>query len=336
MRKAWLELMYQGVNISKDIAPDLLAFSFKEKGDKEADEISLTLADPSGKWQNGWAVSHGDILRPTIFYRNWYRDGDLYRLNCGTFELDEDELTSSGQGDTVTIKALPAAVRVSFFRERKSRTWSSANLARVAEDIAARSQLNLVYQADEIPIQRIDQRQESDSAFLQRLCTQYGCRMRVTEGNLVITSGVRADAAAPLALSKLDGDSLNVRRSKHNIYSSVEVTFTDPNTGLTRNFTYKSEGKSAETGKKLNINQGVSSLSDAVLVAKAALRDRNAKQQSANFSGQDRPEIRAGATVNLTGWGVYGGAMIVEQAEHSLSGAGAARCRLNLEKTLEY
>ena len=119
MRRARLEVVYQGANISAELGRDLMSFTFSEKADAKADEISFVLADPGRLWQAEWAVNHGDMLRPRVFFENWFMPGDYFLLDCGEFEVDEDELSCSGSGDTVTIKALPAAVKSSLSAERK-------------------------------------------------------------------------------------------------------------------------------------------------------------------------------------------------------------------------
>ena len=48
--QTYLRLLFTetGTSVTQDILPDLLSFSYDDKETNEADEISLTLKDPTG------------------------------------------------------------------------------------------------------------------------------------------------------------------------------------------------------------------------------------------------------------------------------------------------
>ncbi|MDR2946281.1 MAG: late control protein [Candidatus Adiutrix sp.] len=335
MRRAWLEVHYEGANVTADIAADLLSFTFTEKADGEADDISLSLADRDRRWQGPWAPSQGDRIRPVIFCGSWFADGDSYRLDCGEFEEDEDELTSSSGGDVVEVKAVPALVKSSLAGQRKTRSWEGASLSRIGRDIAEGAGLNLVYEASDIPMARTDQRQETDLAFLQRVCTEEGCRLKLSDGNLIIFEGKQADALEPVVITRRSGDSFRARRATADIYSKVEVSYFDPVKGKNIRYEYTPED-APETGKVLTINQRVESAAQAERVAKAELRAKNAKQKEADWSGMGHPLIRAGGTVRVEGWGKYDGLYAVKEASHAFSDGGAYKTTAKLETALDY
>ena len=336
MRRAYLTVYYDGKNITREINEDLVAFSFAEKADEEADEMTLTLGDPDRLWQGDWNPARGDRVHPMIFCENWFVPGDSLMLSGGVFEVDEVELSSSGGGgDVVTVKAVPDLVTTALAGQKKTRSWEGASLARIAKDIAEGAPLDLVYRADAIPLKRVDQRQETDLAFLQRLCTEQGCRLKIADGELVVFDGRQADALAPVTLTRADGGNLRARQVTAEVYSKVVIAFMNPGTSKKTTYEYTPPDAPA-TGKVLTLNQRVENAAQAERVAKAELRKKNAEERQADWSGMGRPDLRAGGTVNLEGWGRYDGLYAVKEATHEYSKTGGYTTSAILRKALEF
>ncbi|MDL2279065.1 late control protein [Desulfovibrio sp. OttesenSCG-928-G11] len=335
MRRATLEITYQGKNISKDIAPDLLSFAFREKADGEADELELNLADPDRLWQDDWAPEKGDSLRALIRCENWFEPGDAYELDCGGFEVDEDELSSTSGGDTVSIKAVPAVVKSSLAGQKKSRAWEGASLERIAKDISKGAGLSLVYEAEGIALQRIDQRQETDLAFLQRLCSEQGCRLKIADKEMIVFAGVRADALEPASITRQKGDNFRAKRVTAEVYSGVKVAYMDPTTGKKYEYSYK-DASAPATGKTLTINKRCENPAQAQRIGLAELRKKNAKKYEAEWSGMGNPLLRAGATVKIEGWGQYDGTYAIKEAGHEMSDGGKYTSSVKLESAQDF
>ena len=76
-----------GKSVSEDILPDLLSFTYDDKETNEADEISITLKDPTGKWASKWKPDGGEVVRAYI--GSGTVDGKKWReLFCGKFFVD--------------------------------------------------------------------------------------------------------------------------------------------------------------------------------------------------------------------------------------------------------
>lgn len=335
MRRAYLTVYYQGKNITREINEDLLTFSFVENADEEADEIVLTLADPDRLWQGDWSPERGDIVHPMIFCESWFVPEDSLMLATGVFEVDEFELSSTTGGDVVTIKGVPSMVTTALAGQKKTRSWEGVSLSRIAKDIADGAKLDVVYRADAIALKRVDQRQETDLAFLQRLCTEQGCRLKIADGELVIFDGKQADDLEPVKITRSDGSSLRAKHVTAEVYAKVVIAFTDPGTGKKTQYEYTPPDAPA-TGKVLTLNQRVENAAQAERVAKAELRKKNAEEKQADFSGMGHPDIRAGGTVSLSGWGRYDGVYAVRQASHEISKSDGYTTSATLRKALEF
>ena len=130
------------------------------------------------------AVS-GAILNVKIIVENWNEEGDYDELDCGKFEIDTVDF--SGPPDKVAIKALSTPISTGMRRDEKTRGWEETTLQKIAQDVADDAGLELMYEVEsEIELDRVDQEQKSDMAFLNELCTLYGISLKVTSEILVL------------------------------------------------------------------------------------------------------------------------------------------------------
>jgi hypothetical protein len=127
----------------------------------------------------------GTILRVKICIEHWDNEGDYDELDCGSFEIDAVDF--SGPPDMVAIKALSTPISTGMRREEKTRAWEDSTLQKIAQDIADAAGLELMYEVEsDIQLDRVDQLQMSDMAFLLELCSQYGVSLKVTSNKIVL------------------------------------------------------------------------------------------------------------------------------------------------------
>ena len=103
--QTYLRLLFTeaGTSVTQDILPDLLSFSYDDKETNEADEISLTLKDPTGKWASKWKPDGGEVVRAYI--ASGTVDGKKGReLFCGKFFVDS--LRTSGSPRVFEMRAV--------------------------------------------------------------------------------------------------------------------------------------------------------------------------------------------------------------------------------------
>lgn len=334
MRRAHLQLLYEGKDISDDIGPDMISFTFTDKfGGDEADDAQLVISDRDRLWQDAWLPERGHILRPTITCVNWFDEGDSYSLPCGEFQVDEVEF-EAGEADKVTVKGVPAAVKSSIAGQKKTRAWQGTNLMQVATDIAGGAGLAVEYHAEAVPLNRIDQRQESDLGFLSRLAKENGCRVKVADGKLVVLSGATGDGFPAVELDRGMGGSFRGKIVTAEVYSGCDVTFMDPASGKNFKYEYRPDG-APKTGKVLTVNRRGESMAHVQQMAKAALRDKNAGQMTGEWSGMGDPRLRAGGMVSLSGFGKFSVSYRIKEVTHTVT-AESYTTSASLESVLGY
>lgn len=336
MRRATVTLFYEGKNISADIGPDLLSFTFTDKsGTKgETDDLQIVISDRDRLWQGPWCPQRGQAMRASILCTDWFEQGDCLELPCGAFQVDEVEFEAS-EADRVTIKGVPAAVKTSIAGQKKTRAWNSISLQQIAGDIAGQAGLGLVYKGEPIQLERVEQRQEPDLAFLHRVAADNGCRVKVAGEQIVVYSGAGADGLAPVTLVRSTTASFRGKMVTAEVYSSCAVTFSDPASGKVFKYTYKPDN-APQTGKVLTINKRAESVEAAQRMAQASLRGKNAGQRTGEWDGMGHPGLRAGGTVILSGYGAWDTRYSIKEATHTVSPDGGYTTSVSLEAALGY
>ena len=178
MRRAAVTISIKGHDVTLDLMPYLVSLTYTDKADEELDDLQIVLEDREGLWQGDWLPQAGDIIEAGILTENWREIGAVEELPCGKFEVDEMELESSAEGgDTVTVKAVPAAVKSSLMLQKKTRSWEKTPITTIIADIAGAAGLDTLYRGPELVYERVEQRQESDLEFMQRITTEQGLRL---------------------------------------------------------------------------------------------------------------------------------------------------------------
>lgn len=334
-RTATLELTSRGVSMDADIAKSVITFNFTDKAHGESDDMSATFEDREHLWQGGWAPDKGDKLTARIVCRNWFVEGDEVTLECGEFTCDEPEI--SGPPDTASIKGVSAFTDTPIRQEEKTKSWENSNLKQVAQDVATRHGLDLYFKGEPISFNRLEQRQESDLAFLQRLAEKNGYNLKVNDGQLTLISGKEADAAAS-SLTIVRGEDavsrFSLRSKSADVYEGAQVDYWDAEKKEQVSHTFK-PASAPKVTRLLKINQRVEGADEAERLAAGELRTANKRETEGTIDLMGRPDVYAGMVVSLSGWGNFDGEYLVETATHKIDRSGYTTS-LSIRQTLDY
>lgn len=337
MRTAQLKLLYNNRDISASIAGHVLSVEHEDNAGGQADDLRITLEDRDDLWKNGWYPEKGAELKASFECHEWPVPGRDVVYSAGTFSIDEIE--SMGPPDTITIKAAASAVTNSLRREKKTRPWDNVTLEQIGRTIVTDSGMQLFYQADE-PVQfnRVDQREESDLAFLKRLSEAHGLNCKVAVGKVIIYAEKKFDALpSVLSLSRGDGCLRTWRFSSKSadIYRACQVAYWDVEAKQERIYSFAPE-QAPPTGQVLKINERVEGLAAAMERAKTELRKRNKREVEGELTCWGLPEAKAGLNMSVGGFGVFNGKYAMEKLNQKIDKSGGYTCSLSVRKVLEY
>lgn len=353
--KTSLSITYETTDISKEISEDLLSFSYSDKIEDEADELRLTLKDPTGKWAGTWSPDRGALVQAVLTTEG--------RGSLTTGRMTIDDLTTSGSPRTFDIRAVSIPLKNTIRRTAKTRNFETVSLKDIAETIARENALELLFDSADNPnYDRIDQRQESDLAFLKRLCDDAGLSVKVYSEQLILFDQASYEKRTPietLTLRKSPILSWSFSAQQSQRYRACTVRWRniqiktisapadegglqiddsnvqqwwDEYTGQSRkggqkkvseyiDYTYEDPSVD-ESGQVYVLKKRCSSLQEAERLAKAKLRQLNLRQTTGRLSVVGDPLLTAGAVIAIAGFGSFDGKFFIEEAAHSLSSGG--------------
>lgn len=342
-----LQLEFASVDVSEDLLPDLLSFSYEDKETNEADEISITLKDEHGKWAGTWKPDGGETVQAWIIQGRI--DGIGPEIYCGKFYVDS--LTVSGAPRTFELKAVSIPMNTAIRRTLRSRSWAKQSLSDIANAIASEHGVELVFDVqDEVKLDKQKQDRESDLKFLSRLCEEAGCSIKVTDSQLVVFDQASYEKKRPvktITLGESEVLSWSFESSQSETYKTCKVSYRDPkkkkkNKAGKFDFVLKEEYKPnrtttensavstyvyedpnvSEDGQEYTLKARASSIEDAKRLARAKLRELNRRSVTGSLSLIGDVSLVAGLVIAVKGFGSFDGNFIIERAGHRVDGSG--------------
>lgn len=358
--QTYLRLLFTeaGTSVTQDILPDLLSFSYDDKETNEADEISLTLKDPTGKWASKWKPDGGEVVRAYI--ASGTVDGKKGReLFCGKFFVDS--LRTSGSPRVFEMRAVSIPLNTPIRRKMVTKAWEKKTLKGIAQEIATAAKVKLLFDSQDTPsYDRQDQKAESNLRFLSRLCEDAGLSIKVTDSQIVIFDQAFYEKKKPaktLQLGVSDILSWDFESQQSETYKTCTVSWRDPkkkqkgssggyNMDLEKGdggdepeydmdlqkvkkkvnvavntYTY-TDPDVEDNGQEYQIKKRAASLDEAKRIAKATLRKLNLRSVTGSLSLVGDTSLVAGVVVELKGFGSFDGRFYIESASHSVSTSG--------------
>lgn len=233
-----ISMVYEGTQITQgdgpakpgstyiDVAGDLLSFDYLDNADGKVDDLQISLMNRKNLWQAGWLPQKGAKISASILPA--FGGGEVV---CGDMWVDEVEV--GGPPSVATIKAVSVPIGETIRGTRKTRAWEGTTFQAISDEIAKGAGLKPSYQGDQVEIERADQHEESDLAFLSRLGEDFGFVVKVGRGKLVVYDQEILEDADPVAVvdvAKGDGMVTNwrVRSKTRGVYQSARVMYRNP------------------------------------------------------------------------------------------------------------
>ena len=140
-------------------------------------------------------------------------------------------MRASGSPRICEIRAVSVPLKAPIRRRLVSKAWEKYTLKRIASEIAKKAEISLIFETEEDPeYDRLDQKDESDLAFLTRLCRDAGFSLKVTDDTIVIFDQTRFEKMDPictLELGKADILSWDFQNEQSETYKSCVVSWRD-------------------------------------------------------------------------------------------------------------
>jgi Phage protein D len=335
-RRAEITLIYDGVDISRDIAPFLTSMTYTDNSHGKSDDLQVALMDKEGLWRDPWFPDKGATLTAEIRTLNWFKDGETRRLPCGTFQIDE--ITSKGPPTTADIKAVSVPVRSSARQEERTQGWEDIKLSKVAAEIAARQGLEFFWDSQEDPLwDRRDQAENADLSFLMGQCERVGLALKVTDTKLVVFNeeeyeqrGVVDTITFSQVASKRVA-SYSFRTKCAGIFKGSRLQYHDSVQDSTFDVYVPAENQN-HNGQTLNVNERVKSLGEAEQIAKKRLYQANKHEVTGSITMIGNMAMIGGSMIGISGFGKFDGKYFIEKAVHKYTKGGGYTTQIDIRK----
>ncbi|MDT8901826.1 phage late control D family protein [Anaeroselena agilis] len=322
-RQAWLDVKYEGTNITEDLRPYLKGWTFTDNLSGQSDELQITLMDKDQLWQGDWFPDEGAKISATIRRRNWKDDDAEDELPLGEMEIDE--IDGGYPPSEVTIKALSVPQSSALKGENKNRAWEKTKLSAVAGDISAGAGVSLYYDvADDPEYDRVEQTEETDLHFIMRLCREAGLAFKVSDKQLVIFDEAKFEQADPvLTIDKkvFPIKQYRGRATLHDTYKSCCINYRSPKGRKKYDYEYAPPNP-PNTQRVLVLRERFDSLAEAERKAKKALREKNSRAWQFSMTISADLRLMASMVVILKNFGKFDGRWLITQVTHAQSGSG--------------
>ena len=307
-------LSVNGQDITPKLGGRLIELRLSESRGEEADQLSLTLDDADGRMaippkgatidvQLGWA-------------------GQL--VDKGSFVVDETE--HSGAPDRISIRARSANMGQSL-RQRTSRSWHNTTLGTIVQELAQANDLpaRIAPALAQLPVQHLDQTNESDLHLLTRLARQHDAVATIKKGQLIFlpinsrttASGQPLDS---IHITRSSGDQHRWHTAERTSYTGVQAHWHDTHSAQTHTVTAGQEGDNTKTLKDTYATER-----EASAAAQAELQriDRGAATLSLTLA-LGRPHLMPQSSVTVQGFKpeIDGQDWLVKTVEHTIADGG--------------
>ena len=239
-----------------------------------------------------------------------------------------DECNSTDNKSNVVVKSISYRHKN---KKRKSRAWYNVTLNELVEDVARNCGLTAkTYGTVNYTYKSVFQRDESDMAFLTRICMREGYSVKCSGQELIVFSDYFLENnQEPLKLNSEDIAS-GTMKAKANCLSAYTVAFYDIDKKQLYSYTATDEYIDGGTGKTIEV---LSDQAEAERFAKGYLRSVNTSYITGRLSMNFNSEISAGTAVDLSGYDSFDGKYIVYEVSHDLV---KKKTYIKIRNTLNY
>ncbi|WP_372714749.1 phage late control D family protein [Ilyobacter sp.] len=330
-RNSRVEIEYEGVNISEDVSPFLLGFTYNDNLN-EFDDIEISFDDRDGNWHRDWKPKKGDRINATIILENWNGEEGVISLPCGEFEIDNPSF--SGPPDVMVLKGISVPLSVSLMDAKKNRSWEKMSFKKIVEDIGKILDLKTVIESKwDGYFDRLEIKKESYWNFLKDVCSKDGISVKIFDKKIVVFDESEYEAGeGSFTIEKSVCKRYSFSDNDTDTYQKSRIVYTDPLIGqkIEKTFTAPERPRYREqTKRELVISEratvpGKTKLEKEINTerrAKKELRNKNKESLQGDFDiFTPSGFISAGQVGIISGFGMYDGKHIAVKVSHKIGG----------------
>ena len=323
-----IALRYNEVDVPRNVTDECESFVFEDHAYGQADTIELTMNNRSEKWMKSWYPHANDFLKAWIKVQNWEQGKENAKLFCGKFTIDE--IVYVGYPKTVQLRGISIPINGGFNVTQQNRTWKKTTTKQILSDIAKRSGIKIVYDAEEFSIKEITQSGTTDMEFAFRVCEDYDLALKLYNDRMVVyDKNAYEKKKHAYKISKDDIGDYSIKEQIRTVHDSVKIQYTSGGKTVTYEYTIpKKKGT-----RRMFISERADSIRDAELKAKARLRENLRGSKTIDLVVMGNVRYKAAENFMLEGFGKLDGIYFVDYVSHRKEN-GKYTCQITAHKVV--
>ena len=217
-------VIFNKVDISDEIAHSISSLNYTDNSKNAIDDLEIELENLDYRWLKEWYPDENAQLLVGIHEE---LENETNFLDLGTFYVDEPTF----EDHKLTLKCLALPLDQNIRDQKNSVAWESITLKELVTRIANKHEMNAEIYAENVFFERLDQNQETDLAFVNRIVKEIGLNMKVSDDKIIIFDDEEMEKNDTIEVFNIKDyriRSFSLKKKNKEIYDKVEVSYYDP------------------------------------------------------------------------------------------------------------
>ena len=217
-------VIFNKVDISDEIAHSISSLNYTDNSKNAIDDLELELENLDYRWLKEWYPDENAQLLVGIHEE---KENETNFLDLGTFYVDEPTF----ENNRLNLKCLALPLDQNIRDQKNSVAWERITLKELVTQIASKHEMNAEIYADDEFFERLDQNQETDLAFINRVVKETGLNMKVSDDKIIIFDDEEMEKNDTIEIFNINDErirSFSLKKKNKEIYDNVEVSYYDP------------------------------------------------------------------------------------------------------------
>ena len=217
-------VIFNKVDISDEIEHSISSLNYTDNSKNAIDDLEIELENLDYRWLKEWYPDENAQLLVGIHEE---LENETNFLDLGTFYVDEPTF----EDHKLTLKCLALPLDQNIRDQKNSVAWENITLKELVTQIANKHEMNAEIYAENVFFERLDQNQETDLAFINRVVKEIGLNMKVSDDKIIIFDDEEMEKNDTIEVFNIKDyriRSFSLKKKNKEIYDKVEVSYYDP------------------------------------------------------------------------------------------------------------
>ncbi|BBM37708.1 hypothetical protein JCM16775_0398 [Leptotrichia hofstadii] len=217
-------VIFNKVDISEEVAHSISSLNYTDNSKNAIDDLEIELENLDYRWLKEWYPDENAQLLVGIHEE---LENETNFLDLGTFYVDEPTF----EDHKLTLKCLALPLDQNIRDQKNSVAWENVTLKELVTQIANKHEMNAEIYAENVFFERLDQNQETDLAFINRVVKEIGLNMKVSDDKIIIFDDEEMEKNDTIEVFNIKDyriRSFSLKKKNKEIYDKVEVSYYDP------------------------------------------------------------------------------------------------------------